>query len=266
MTVREIEIHPGHWKHTGSGANGIISEVVEARKVAKRVYEILKENNIPVTYFEDNTSTNQKQNLNTLINHHNKDRDGLIVSIHFNSSGATTNQGIGTEVFYYTEKSLASKVSKAISDATGGELKNRGAKQNKSLAILAKTYEPAILIEVCFVNSRKDVAVYKRDFENICQAIARELALFLGKTIGNNSNKNKPKVIYFYTGGYRGQGLAKIHEFLLYNKYWYRPLRLSDGSMAFEIGGFTVGGETYNKMKKFLDDNKFWYQINDNLK
>ena len=190
MTVREIEIHPGHWKHTGSGANGIINEVTEARKVAKRVYDILKQNNVPVDYFEDNTSSNQRQNLNTLVNYHNKDRDALVVSIHFNSSGATTDRPIGTEVFYYDQKDLAAKVSQAISDATGGELLNRGAKQNKKLAVLARTYEPAILIEVCFVNSSIDVAIYRRDFEKICQAIARELALYLGKTIGNSNQSN----------------------------------------------------------------------------
>ncbi|WP_102271663.1 hypothetical protein [Cytobacillus massiliigabonensis] len=65
MSVREIELHPCHWKNTGSGANGILNEVTEARKVTKRDYEILKESNVPCTYFEDNISSNHKQNLNT---------------------------------------------------------------------------------------------------------------------------------------------------------------------------------------------------------
>lgn len=182
MTVKEIEIHPGHWKNTGSGTNGILNEVTEARKVAKRVYKILRSWKVPVTYFEDNTSTNQTQNINTLVNEHNKDKDGLIVSIHFNSSGATTNRPIGTEVLYYDQKTLAEKIAKAISNATGGELLDRGAKQRKDLGVLARTYEPAILIEVCFVNSTVDAAIYRRDFEKICMAIAKELAAYLGKT------------------------------------------------------------------------------------
>lgn len=182
MTVKEIELHPGHWKNTGSGANGLINEVTEARKVTKRVHEILKTANVPTTYFEDNSSTNQRDNINYLVGQHNKDQDGLIVSIHFNASGGTSNKGIGTEVLYYSEKDLAVKVAKAISDVSG--LKNRGAKQRTDLGVLAKTYEPAILIEVCFVNDSVDVALYRRDFERICQAIAKELAGYLGKLIG----------------------------------------------------------------------------------
>ncbi|HCG4535575.1 TPA: N-acetylmuramoyl-L-alanine amidase [Salmonella enterica subsp. enterica serovar Typhi str. AG3] len=180
--VKEIEIHPGHWKNTNSGANSLMNEVTEARKVAKRVHEILKTSNVRTTYLEDNSSTNQRDNINYLVGQHNKDQDGLIVSIHFNASGGTSNKGIGTEVLYYSEKHLAAKVAKAISDVSG--LKNRGAKQRTDLGVLAKTYEPAILIEVCFVNDSVDVALYRRDFEKICQAIARELAGYQGKSIG----------------------------------------------------------------------------------
>lgn len=180
MSVKEIELHPGHWKHIGSGANGILNEVTEARKVTKRVYEILKELNVPCTYFEDNTSVNQRQNINYLVGQHNKDRDGLIVSIHLNAGG-DGSKGIGTEVLYYDQKELAAKVAKAISDASG--LINRGAKQRKDLGVLAQTYEPAILIEVCFVNSVVDATAYRQNFEEICQAIARELAAYLGKKL-----------------------------------------------------------------------------------
>lgn len=178
----EIEIHAGHWKALNSGANGVLNEVTEARRVGKRVFEILKESKIPVTYFEDNTSTNQSQNLSTLVKHHNQDRNGLVVSIHFNAGG-DGSKGIGTEVLYYNQKELAEKVSKAISKSTGSELKNRGSKLRTNLAVLANTYEPAILIEVCFVNSVVDAKIYKRDFEKICQAIAKELAASLGKSL-----------------------------------------------------------------------------------
>lgn len=135
------------------------------------------------TYFEDNTSTNQKQNIDALVKEHNKDKDGLIVSIHFNASGGTQNRAIGTEVLYYDQKDLAAKIAEAISDATGGGLLNRGAKQRKDLGVLASTYEPAILIEICFVNSTIDAAIYQRDFEKICQAIAEVLAAAVGKRV-----------------------------------------------------------------------------------
>ncbi|WP_052130235.1 N-acetylmuramoyl-L-alanine amidase [Ureibacillus sinduriensis] len=178
--AKEIEIHPGHWNLTNSGANGYINEVKEARRVAKRVYEILKSSKVRATYYEDNSSKNQRENINYLVSQHNKDCDGLIVSIHFNASSGSSSKGIGTEVLYYSEKDLAIKVAKAISDVSG--LLNRGAKKRTDLGVLAKTYEPAILIEVCFVNSSVDVALYRRDFEKICQAIAQVLANYLGKS------------------------------------------------------------------------------------
>ena len=56
------------------------------------------------------------------------------------------------------------------------------------LAFLNGTNKPAILIEVCFVSSTVDVAIYKRDFEKICQAIAECLAEYVGKPIKEGDN------------------------------------------------------------------------------
>lgn len=178
--IQEIELHVGHFG-TGTGARGHIDEVTEARKLTKRVYDILKAKKVPVTFFEDTKSKNQRDNINTLVKHHNHDKNGLVVSVHFNAGGDGT-KAIGTEVLYYDKKDLAARISKAISDATNGGLKNRGAKQRRDLGVLASTYEPAVLIEVCFVNSSIDVAIYRRDFEKICQAIAVELAKEVSKS------------------------------------------------------------------------------------
>ena len=187
--IEEIELHPGHWDLLNSGANGILNEVTEARRVTRRVAEILKAAKVPYTYYEDNVSKNKTDNVNHLIKEHNKDRNGLIVSIHFNASAGTHIRGIGTEVLYYDQQALAAKLAKAISEATGGGLLNRGAKQRKDLGVLARTYEPAVLIEVCFVNSSVDAAIYRRDFEKICQAIARVLAEYLGKKIDSKEEE-----------------------------------------------------------------------------
>ncbi|OLN21989.1 hypothetical protein BTO30_11690 [Domibacillus antri] len=195
MSIKGIELHPGHWKNPGSGASSIINEVTEARRVTKRVYDILKAYKVPAAYFEDNTSSNQAQNLNTLVKHHNQDRDDLIVSVHFNASKGVTDSDIGTEVLYYNQETLAAKIAKAISDASG--LKDRGAKQRTGLAVLSKTYEPAVLIEVCFVNSRSDVDKYRKHFEKICFAIAQTLAAHVGYTIkaagSTSSTSTAPK-------------------------------------------------------------------------
>ena len=174
-----ITISPGHWL-PGTGARDLIDEVTEARKVVNRVVEILRSHGITVHHIEDNISKNQQQNLNYLVTQHNKTNRKLDVSVHFNSA-KRTDKGLGVEVLYYDQKELATKVSKAISDVSG--LINRGAKERKELAFLRNTNKPAILIEVCFVNSTVDVAIYRRDFEKICRAIAEKLAEYVGRPL-----------------------------------------------------------------------------------
>ncbi|MCH7321550.1 hypothetical protein LZ480_06550 [Solibacillus sp. MA9] len=60
MIASEVEMHPGHWKNKGSDGCYSLTEGTEARKVAKRVYEILRSWKVLTAYFEENTSLNRK--------------------------------------------------------------------------------------------------------------------------------------------------------------------------------------------------------------
>jgi hypothetical protein len=81
-----------------------------------------------------------------------------------------TDGGRGTEVLYLTQNTIAESVAMAISEAGG--LINRGAHKRSDLYFLNGTDEPAILIEVCFVDAAADVEAYQQNFEEICKAIA----------------------------------------------------------------------------------------------
>lgn len=177
ITPREIELHVGHFGN-GTGARGLVDEVTEATKITKRVYDILRANNVPVTYYKDTVSKSQAENINRLIAHHNADYNGIIVSIHLNASAGTQANGIGCEVCYTTQKALATKLSADIAKAGG--FKDRGAKYRDNLGVLVRTVEPAVLLEPFFVNSKEDVALYNKNFERICQAIAKTLAEHIG--------------------------------------------------------------------------------------
>lgn len=183
-SIVEVENHVGHWK-VGTGASSLVDEVRESRKIASRVHDILTAAKVPSTYYQDETSSNKNQNLTTLVKHHNADTNGLVVSWHLNASTGTTKSGIGTEVLYANEKwkPLAEALSSAIAKA--GNFKNRGAKLRKDLYVLNSTKEPAIIVETFFVNSTADVTMYKRHFEDICQAAANVLAEAIGKKINN---------------------------------------------------------------------------------
>lgn len=106
--------------------------------------------------------------------HHNKDTNGFIVSGHLNASAGIVEKSIGAEVLYYDQVGVAQKVVNAICESSS--MTNRGAKKRTDLGALARTYDPAILIEFGFVNSRKDVELMDKHFETICQVVARELA------------------------------------------------------------------------------------------
>ena len=170
MSYNQVNISSGHSINC-QGMSDVINEVTEARKVVDRVYEIVKSSGKACYKYHD-TASSSSQNLANIVNFHNQYKDGVDVSIHFNASVHTDNP-MGVEVCYYSDSTLASQMSKAISDAGG--FKNRGAKQRTGLYFLKRTNKTSILIEVCFGDSTKDCELYKANFEAICQAIAKTL-------------------------------------------------------------------------------------------
>jgi hypothetical protein len=163
-----IVISSGHGKYV-RGASGIIDEVDEARRVVFEVRQRLLLAGHECIEFHDDTSTTQNENLNTIVNFHNSQTRDFDVSVHFNAY-TPTDGGRGTECLYLTQDDVANRVSQAI--AAAGGLINRGPKKRSDLFFLNGTDEPAILIEVCFVDSGADVEAYLANFEEICQAIA----------------------------------------------------------------------------------------------
>jgi N-acetylmuramoyl-L-alanine amidase len=169
----KIAISSGHGKYIrGASASPRpphLDEVDEARRVTDKVAEFMRGAGVGVEVFHDNTSTSQSQNLNTIVNWHNSKARDYDVSVHFNAYQKTTNP-MGTEVLYVTQQKLAADTSLAI--ATAANLPNRGAKKRTDLAFLNGTSKPAILLEVCFVDSSVDGERYRATFDQICKRIA----------------------------------------------------------------------------------------------
>jgi N-acetylmuramoyl-L-alanine amidase len=172
MTYNSIVISSGHGLHV-PGAAGLISEVDEARMVVDRLAEELRAREVAVAVFHDDTSTSQSENLETIVDFHNMHTRDLDVSVHFNAF-ETTTKAMGTEVLYVSQRDLAADVSDAIANSAG--LIDRGPKERTDLYFLNQTDMPAILIEVCFVDSEADVALYGEQFDEICKAIANVIA------------------------------------------------------------------------------------------
>lgn len=168
MACNSVVISSGHGKYV-RGAAGILDEVDEARKVVERLASELEARGIKVAVFHDDTSQSQNENLNTIVDAHNAEDRDLDISVHFNAY-EQVEKPMGCEVLYVTQQELAGQVSMAISAA--GELINRGPKKRTDLFFLNNTDMPAILLEVCFVDSETDAALYEKNFDKICEAIA----------------------------------------------------------------------------------------------
>lgn len=191
-----ITMSPGHFGK-GTGAVSLVDEVVEAKKVTMEVVRQLQAFGIMAHYVEDTVSKNQQQNIRYLVTAHNHTARELDVSIHFNAVAAVRAEGIGTEVLYVNPvvSELAEQVSAAITGA--GHFHNRGAKRRTDLGFLNGTAKKALLIEICFINSKTDVAHYKQYFQAICFAIARVLAEYIQPlTISSSALKERVLAIW----------------------------------------------------------------------
>lgn len=205
MSYSQINISSGHSINC-QGASDIINEVTEARKVVDRIYEMCKAMGIEVYKYHD-TSSSSSQNLANIANWHNKFKDGIDISIHFNVYRHTSSS-MGTEVCYYSQSQLASQVSSAISKASG--LKDRGGKERKGLYVLKNTNKPMLLIEVCFCDSSYDVQKYRENFDAICSAIIEALTgkVYMSRPVSvpnqnTNNNSNNGKIYRVQVGAYK---------------------------------------------------------------
>ena len=167
MAYESVVISSGHGKYV-RGASGILDEVDEARRVVDCVAGALRARGVTVKVFHDNTSHNQSDNLETIVDYHNAQQRDLDVSVHFNAYEQTSSPR-GVEVLYVTQSQLAAQVSAEI--ASVGFV-NRGPKKNNDLYFLNNTEQPAILIEVCFVDSQADADLYQGSFLDVCDSIA----------------------------------------------------------------------------------------------
>lgn len=176
----KINVHAGHNKIV-QGANGLLNEVTENRKVKNEVISLLKKQGHTVYDCTDAISTSQNANLKRIVSKCNAHKVDLDVSIHLNSGGGT-----GVEVYTYDNgtKTYATRICDKISKSLG--IRNRGIKNGKSLYVLRNTKAPALLIECCFVDSKTDKAQWN----------AKQCAKAIVEAILNKSITEVPKTSY----------------------------------------------------------------------
>lgn len=179
--MTSITLHAGHNPKgkIACGASDYLDESTEARWLVKKISALLKKKKIKVYNCTVNNGTSQKDVLSKIVakcNAKNRDYD---VSIHFNASNHSETDGKtkGVECHVYNLNTVTSLAARSICDNVAKlGFTNRGVKESKGLYFLHHTSEPAILIEVCFVDDEDDAKLYKKYKNQIAAAIADAIA------------------------------------------------------------------------------------------
>lgn len=164
----KIGINAGHTKlGTGTGASKYLNESVETRKIAYEVMKQLADTKHEVIPIVFDKSTN---NLKEAVDLSNKEKVDLFISIHLNAGG-----GQGCEC--YTYKGAKHKEAVDICNNLNKlGFKNRGVKNGSHLYVVRETISKAVLVEVCFVDTKTDVDLYKKvGYQKIAAAIVNAI-------------------------------------------------------------------------------------------
>ena len=163
----KIAINAGHTlKGIGTGASGILKETTENRKIKEKLIILLEKIGHEVI---DCTIDESKNDLKDAVNKANNANVDLFCSIHLNAGG-----GLGTETYIYKKggeaEKLAEKMNLLVSKSCN--FRNRGVKE-ANFYVLKYTNAPAVLLEVCFVDSIEDTE--KLNIDLVTKAIAQAI-------------------------------------------------------------------------------------------
>lgn len=166
----KIILNAGHTlKGAGSGAVGFLNESNETRRVVSLVKHYLTGKGHKVVIANVDRATKQEAYLQSVVARANEHSDAdLFVSVHFNAGGGT-----GCECFTYKGKKSPAAVG-ICEELSKYGFRNRGVKDGSKLYVIKKTEMPAVLVEVCFVDNKKDCELYENVTVNrVAQAITR---------------------------------------------------------------------------------------------
>lgn len=171
----KICIDAGHT--INGGAFGYLNEAKETRVVAEKVIKGLKAEGHTVYNCTVDSGTNT---LAKICENANKQNADLFVSIHFNAFNGSAN---GTEVYTYGAQKHPEAVA-VLNNLCKIGFTNRGLKNGDWLYVIKNTNAKAMLIEVCFVDSQKDVDIYNKNVDKVAEAIVAGIT-------GSNISKSK---------------------------------------------------------------------------
>ena len=171
----KILIICGHGAGDPGACSSLGVERDEVRKIGPRVAELLrgyKDTTVDI-YPTNRNAYSDVKNGTVAVNFANYD---YVFEIHFNS--ATNAAANGVEIWVTPNESGIAVEQKIVNYMAALGFTNRGVKREYFAVITAAKNKgtSAALIETCFIMNQYDMALYKNNFDKICQAMARGIA------------------------------------------------------------------------------------------
>ena len=157
--MAKIALAGGHSK-AAPGASCYLNEYTEDRKINNALIVEMQKRGHTVTNCSNELGT-QNAELAREVQLANNSGANVFCATHLNAF-KKVDQEMGVEVWYYTGssvgKKIATKMAKDLSVLL--DIPNRGAKATTSLYVIRCTNMPAVLPEICFVDSKGDADEY----------------------------------------------------------------------------------------------------------
>ena len=181
----KIAVDLGHGVDFDRGAVGYISEETIINAVGNLVIKKLKNKGHEVIGVRPKVACNTTNSLSQRTTKANKYNVDLYVSIHANAG-----KGVGSEVYTYKAKKNDKAVN-VLNNIVKLGFKNRGIQDGSRLYVIRHTSMEAMLIEVCFTDTKSDVDLYNRlGADTIAEAIANGLVGTKATSTSSSSQNN----------------------------------------------------------------------------
>lgn len=185
-----IGINCGHTLSgtVGGGAVGYLNESDETRAIGYKLMEYLREAGHTVYDCTNDIASSVTSNLQNICTLANAQQLDLFVSIHLNAGG-----GKGCECYTYGGKqhNEAIRINQKLNQIG---FNDRGIKDGSHLYVIKNTNAKAILVEVCFVDTREDAKLYQSlGAERVAAAIFEGI---IGEKSEKKEVSNVGKTVY----------------------------------------------------------------------
>jgi N-acetylmuramoyl-L-alanine amidase len=167
----KVALDIGHNCPPDTGATGIRFEDKLNFEIGKKIKEFLKIEGVEIVDVTPKKASSVLNSLFSRTDTANLSGCKYYLSIHHNKGG-----GHGTEIFAMTSlgRAIAAPILEEICKLG---FKNRGIKDGSGWFVIRNSTMPAVLIEVCFLDSQEDIDLWNAD--KIAKAIVKGFISFI---------------------------------------------------------------------------------------